>query len=411
MGAVAVAQHLHAMIVLINNNNVTCGIERDTRGIVKLAGACSFTADGAEMRAVAVAQNLNTMVVIVGNNKIAFAVKRNTTMCIKVISGVAELPVAAAPASDGADAGAVAQPMHLHTVVATVIYSNVALAVNRDAPGRVELSVAPAIAADGDNMSAVAVAQDLHAMIATVRYNDVPRAIKRYAPGFIELPIPCSFAADGAHLRTIDVAKHLNAMVVTIGHHQVALAVKRNATRRKIELPITSTFAANDAHAACTRSCNSPQPPRQLVTPRQNAGGLPHRMRDGACVSETHEPHGKRHAQAAAGKQTLPLFRRKLQANCALLCGSGMKEGWALGEGGLQLLLADLESPYKCGAGFKCPRFNTDVKATLQLPALAAAHGDAQRLHVQAAAGVLLMGTHMTQAILTAMFHEGGDWR
>ena len=31
-------------------------------------------------------------------------------------------------------------------------------------------------------------------------------------------------------------------------------------------------------------------------------------------------------------------------------------------------------------------RFKTDVKATLQLPALAAAHGDAQRLHVQAAA-------------------------
>ena len=33
MGAVAVAQHLHAMIASFNYNNVTCGIERDTRGI------------------------------------------------------------------------------------------------------------------------------------------------------------------------------------------------------------------------------------------------------------------------------------------------------------------------------------------------------------------------------------------
>ena len=86
------------------------------------------------MLAVAVAQNLNTMVVKVGNNKIAFAVKRNTA------SASSELPVAAAPAADRADVGAVAQPMHLHTSV--VNYSNVTLAVNGNAPGRAELAVA-----------------------------------------------------------------------------------------------------------------------------------------------------------------------------------------------------------------------------------------------------------------------------
>ena len=32
MGAVAVAQHLHTMVVLFDYNNVTGGIERDTRG-------------------------------------------------------------------------------------------------------------------------------------------------------------------------------------------------------------------------------------------------------------------------------------------------------------------------------------------------------------------------------------------
>ena len=78
MGAVAVAQHLHAMVALINYNNVTGDIERDARGILELAGACSSAADGADMRAVAVAQHLHAMV-IVGNNKVAFDVKRHTT--------------------------------------------------------------------------------------------------------------------------------------------------------------------------------------------------------------------------------------------------------------------------------------------------------------------------------------------
>ena len=39
MGAVAVAQHLHALVAEFNNNNVTGGIERDARGTLELAGA------------------------------------------------------------------------------------------------------------------------------------------------------------------------------------------------------------------------------------------------------------------------------------------------------------------------------------------------------------------------------------
>jgi len=297
-----------------------------------------LAADGAEMRAVAVAQNLNTMVVTVSNNKIAFAVKRNTTIA-------SELPVASAPAADGADAGAVAQPMHLHTSVALVKYSNVALAVNGDAGWIAELSVASAFAAKGTNMGAVAVAQHLHAMTVVFTNNDVPRAIKRYAPGPFELPVPCSSAADGAQVRPVDVAKHLNAMVASVGHHQVALTIKRNAAKWTIELPITGTLAADDAHKACIRSCNSPQPPRQFVAPRQNAGGLPQRMHNSAFASETHKLHGKRHGQAAAGKQTLPLLGPKMQAKCLTLCGSDMQERWALTADGLQLLLAALERP------------------------------------------------------------------
>ena len=136
MGAVAVAQHLHAMLALVNYNNVTGGIERDARGILESAGACSFAADGADVSSVTVTKNLHSMVAPVGNNKVALAVKRDAAIASS------ELPVAAAPAADGADVGAVAQPMHLHTSVTMVKYSNVALAVDGDAPGIVELSVA-----------------------------------------------------------------------------------------------------------------------------------------------------------------------------------------------------------------------------------------------------------------------------
>ena len=129
MGAVTVAQHLHAMVAVFNYNNVTGGIERDARGTLELAGACSSAADGADMRAVAVAQHLHAMVVTVGNNKVAFAVKRQTA----IVNASLELPFAAALAADGADVGAVAQPKHLHTSVAAVRNSNVALAVDGDA--------------------------------------------------------------------------------------------------------------------------------------------------------------------------------------------------------------------------------------------------------------------------------------
>ncbi len=64
--AVAVAQHLHAMIASFSDNNVTSGIECNTGGMSKSPGACSFTTDGAKIRGVTVAQNLNMMVAASG---------------------------------------------------------------------------------------------------------------------------------------------------------------------------------------------------------------------------------------------------------------------------------------------------------------------------------------------------------
>ena len=231
-------------------------------------------------------------------------------------------------------------------MVVGVSHDDAPVAVDGDAATReAQLCVPCASAADGANMGAVAVAQHLHAMVAVINYNNVTGGIERDARGTMELAGACSFAADAAQVRPVAVPKDLNAMVVTIAHHQVALAIKRNATTRTIKLPITSTFAADDAHEACTSSCNRPQPPRQFVAPRQNAGGLPQRMRDGACALETHQPRGKRHAQAAAGEQTLPLLGPKMAAECATLCGRDTKERWARAEDGLQLPLAASERP------------------------------------------------------------------
>jgi len=68
-------------------------------------------------------------------------------------------------------------------------------------------------------------------------------------------------------------------------------------------------------------------------------------MHPGGFASETHKSHGKRHGQAAAGEQTLPMLSRKKGAECVPLRGSGMKERLALTEDGLQLLLSALERP------------------------------------------------------------------
>ena len=81
-------------------------------------------------------ENLHPMVAWVGNNKVALPVKRDAAVAS------CELPVAAAFAADGAHVGAVAQSKHLHTSVAIVKNSDVALAVHSNAIGMGELPVA-----------------------------------------------------------------------------------------------------------------------------------------------------------------------------------------------------------------------------------------------------------------------------
>ena len=93
-------------------------------------------------------------------------------------------------------------------------------------------------------------------MATGFRHNDVVRASKAVPqlPGLLELPVPCSVAAYGAQVHPVNVAEHLNAMIATLGNHHIVLAIERNAARRKLKLSITSTFAADEAHEARTRT-------------------------------------------------------------------------------------------------------------------------------------------------------------
>jgi hypothetical protein len=52
--SVAVIQHLHAVIITINNNQMTRAVQRNTPRIIELAVACAFFADGPQVLPVAV---------------------------------------------------------------------------------------------------------------------------------------------------------------------------------------------------------------------------------------------------------------------------------------------------------------------------------------------------------------------
>mgnify|MGYP000954732456 CR=1 FL=1 len=52
--SVAVIQHLHAMITVLNHNQMTRAVQRNTIRTVELAVACAFLADGPQVLPVAV---------------------------------------------------------------------------------------------------------------------------------------------------------------------------------------------------------------------------------------------------------------------------------------------------------------------------------------------------------------------
>ena len=73
-------------------------------------------------------------------------------------------------------------------MIPAVADNDAALAVDQNAEGTNELPICTALAADGSHVAAVAVAQHLHSIIATVSYDDVACTVQRDAGGMHELP-------------------------------------------------------------------------------------------------------------------------------------------------------------------------------------------------------------------------------
>jgi len=68
MGAVAVAQHLHAMIAAFRHNDVPRAIKRYAPGTIQLPVPFSSAANGAQVRPVDVAKHLNAMIPTIGHH-------------------------------------------------------------------------------------------------------------------------------------------------------------------------------------------------------------------------------------------------------------------------------------------------------------------------------------------------------
>ena len=95
MGAVAVAQHLHAIDVSFRYNDVPRAIKRYAPGFIELPVSCPLAADAAQVHPVAVPQDLNAMVATVAHHQVALAIKRNAARTIK-------LPITSTAAADDA---------------------------------------------------------------------------------------------------------------------------------------------------------------------------------------------------------------------------------------------------------------------------------------------------------------------
>ncbi len=75
------------MIAMLNHNQMTGAVKRNTVRLIELAVACAFLADGPQVLPIAVLHNLDAMVVKIAHDDVALVVECGTKWTI-------ELPVA-----------------------------------------------------------------------------------------------------------------------------------------------------------------------------------------------------------------------------------------------------------------------------------------------------------------------------
>ena len=89
--------------------------------------------------------------------------------------------------------------------------------------------------------------QHLQAMIPTVTHDDAPLAVNRNAPRRVELPITTAFAANGSNVRGVVVAQQLHVMAVAICYNDVAGTIQGDA-KGVAELTCARAFTAYAPH-------------------------------------------------------------------------------------------------------------------------------------------------------------------
>ena len=62
-----------------------------------------------------------------------------------------------------------------------------------------------------------------------VAHDDAPLAVDQNALGKVELPISSAFAADGSYVAAVAVPQHLQPMIERVSYDDVACTVKRDA--------------------------------------------------------------------------------------------------------------------------------------------------------------------------------------
>jgi hypothetical protein len=77
-------KYLHAMIAVLNHDQMTGAVERNTVGIAELTIACALSADGPQVLPIAVTKNLDAIVAMITHDQIALVVKCNTKRMLKL---------------------------------------------------------------------------------------------------------------------------------------------------------------------------------------------------------------------------------------------------------------------------------------------------------------------------------------
>ncbi len=77
-------QHLYAMIASVAHYDAPLAVNHNTPGTVELPISTTFATDGSNVAAIAVAQHLHSMIIVIGYNDVACTIQRHAAGLIEL---------------------------------------------------------------------------------------------------------------------------------------------------------------------------------------------------------------------------------------------------------------------------------------------------------------------------------------